>query len=95
MDVYWIAIGVALGIFAMVSSDLKRLSEEVKRMNYILERVSLKENIKEELKSEIDKEVKDLLDKGKKYKAINRYRILSGKDYKEAKDYIDNFNLEK
>ncbi|WP_175490809.1 ribosomal protein L7/L12 [Clostridium gasigenes] len=37
----------------------------------------------------IDVELKNLIEEGKKIKAIKRYRIVTGLGLKEAKDYVD------
>ena len=40
----------------------------------------------------IDVELKNLIEEGKKIKAIKRYRIVTGLGLKEAKDYVDSLS---
>ncbi|MCI1946313.1 ribosomal protein L7/L12 [Clostridium sp. MT-14] len=61
-------------------------------MNSKLNKISKCVGVCDELKKEIIEELKDLVSRGEKIKAIKKYRVVTGAGLKEAKDYIDSLN---
>lgn len=66
-----------------------RLREDLSYTNYILNKVAVKLGAIDE---DVDIELKQLLKKGDRVRAIKLYMTLSRKDFKEAEDYINNLS---
>jgi hypothetical protein len=82
---------IFLIIFAILSvmRAFTRLREDLSYTNYILNKVAVKLGAIDE---DVDIELKQLLKKGDRVRAIKLYMTLSRKDFKEAEDYINNLS---
>lgn len=66
---------------SVVKSSLDEISKQVGVVDILIEDMSMEElNVK----------LKELISKDKRIEAIKMYRIVTGKDLEEAKDYINN-----
>ena len=66
---------------SVVKSSLDEISKQVGVVDILIEDMSMEElNVK----------LKELISKDKRIEAIKMYRIATGKDLEEAKDYINN-----
>lgn len=64
-----------------MKSSLDEISKQVGVVDILIEDMSMEElNVK----------LKELISKDKRIEAIKMYRIVTGKDLEEAKDYINN-----
>ena len=81
-----------LGLVIYVTSYISQLKDELRRTNLTLNKIVRHLGIEEEITENIDYELKDIISKSGKIKAIKRYREVTGKGLKESKEYIDNLS---
>ncbi|MCH3963258.1 MAG: ribosomal protein L7/L12 [Clostridium sp.] len=87
--------GIALVGFLIVilmGLEINQLRSEVNLMNSKLNKISKCVGVCDELKEEIIEELKELVSRGEKIKAIKKYRMVTGAGLKEAKDYVDSLS---
>lgn len=84
--IWKILICVTLGVLLSTGSQLQR---DIARVNASLCRLEKHLGVSNPETDNIDEELKELISKGKKVKAIKRYRMATGIGLKEAKDYVD------
>lgn len=83
-----IFIGLLWG-FIYLTSYISQLKDELRRTNLTLNKIVRHLGIEEEITENIDYELKDIISKSGKIKAIKRYREVTGKGLKESKEYVD------
>ena len=66
---------------------LTRIREDISYMNYTLYKLSIKSGIIDE--GEIDIELKKLISKGEKARAIKLYMTLLQVDFKSSREYVN------
>lgn len=77
---------LVLGILMLIAR-VDALQKTVARMNLTLFKISKHVGITEPT---LDEKLKNLVEDGKKIKAIKELRMATGLGLKEAKDYVDN-----
>jgi len=85
----WVIIGVAL---AIIVSAINQLRSELARTNSTLDKIAKQIGVPDTILENLDSELKMLILKGDKIKAIKRYRMLTGLGLKESKAYIDSLS---
>ena len=85
-----------IGLCIFLLSNLFGLSNEINKTNIKLDKIMKALNINEYdyNYNEINNELKNIINEKGKIKAIKRYREITGIGLKEAKEYIDNLNVE-
>lgn len=82
-------IWVLAGSLGLLLISIGQLRNDIDRMNITLTKISKHIGLADTAIENIDGELKDLISKGKKIKAIKRYRDVTGIGLKESKEYID------
>lgn len=85
-EIIWIGLGVLTVCLASGISELRR---DVCRINVTLDKIAKQMGVDDLVTGNIDTELKILIAKGKKIKAIKQYRMKTGIGLKEAKEYVD------
>lgn len=85
-----------IGLCIFLLSNIFSLSNEINKTNRKLDKIMKALNINEYdyNYNEINNELKNIISEKGKIKAIKRYREITGIGLKEAKEYIDNLNVE-
>ena len=85
-----------IGLCIFLLSNIFSLSNEINKTNRKLDKIMKALNINEYdyNYNEINNELKNIISEKGKIKAIKRYREITGLGLKEAKEYIDNLNVE-
>lgn len=89
----WIILDVCI-LIGLVSI-IGKLRTDIKDMRLTLDRIAKQVGVPDIITKEVKDELINLILKGKKVKAIKRYRMLTGLGLKEAKEYIDQLDLNK
>lgn len=88
--------GILAGVILSLLSDIKKIKTNVTNMNLTLDKIAKQVGVAEPtldikvIDSALDKELRSLIEEGKKIKAIKKLRMVTGFGLKEAKDYVDN-----
>lgn len=72
--------------------DLNKINNEVSHMKRTLDKIAIKIGAVDREPEKMNEELQELIDKGKKNKAIQLYRTETGEGLKEAKEYIDSLS---
>lgn len=80
---------IAIGLMISIISYITEVKSSIDILNKKLDKISEKVGISNELDADLKNELIDLISKGKKIKAIKKYRYNTGAKLKEAKDYIE------
>ena len=85
-----------IGLCIFLLSNIFSLSNEINKTNRKIDKIMKALNINEYdyNYNEINNELKNIINEKGKIKAIKRYREITGIGLKEAKEYIDNLNVE-
>lgn len=89
MNYELILIGILL---LLILIDMGQLQKQVKHTNSILEKIAKQIGVPDTIAENIDDELKELMGKGKKVKAIKRYREVTGAGLKESEEYVDSLD---
>ncbi|QAA32444.1 ribosomal protein L7/L12 [Clostridium manihotivorum] len=106
-DITMIILVIGAIILIILAIAVGKLRSDVANMKYTLEMIERKfgtssvdnMNIRteapksESLNNDLNDEIRKLILEGKKIKAIKVYRVATGVGLKEAKEYIDSFNI--
>ncbi len=82
--IIWIVLAILL--LSGISTAINQIRNDIRHTNRILEKIAKQIGVAE---PPIDDEIKNLVEEGKKIKAIKIYRQATGVGLKEAKEYID------
>lgn len=82
---------VLLGILIFSISYISEAVEQVKRVDRKLDKIV--KSLGLDIDENIDDELKEIIIKEGKIKAIKRYREHTGVGLKESKEYIDNLHI--
>lgn len=80
---------IVIGLMLSTVSYILEVKSSIDILNKKLDKISEKVGISNELEEDLKNELIDLISKGKKIKAIKKYRDNTGAKLKEAKDYIE------
>lgn len=80
---------IVIGLMLSIVSYILEVKSSIDILNKKLDKISEKVGISNELDADLKNELIDLISKGKKIKAIKKYRYNTGAKLKEAKDYIE------
>ena len=85
-----------IGLCIFLLSNIFSLSNEINKTNRKIDKIMKALNINEYdyNYNEINNELKNIINEKGKIKAIKRYREITGIGLKEAKEYIDNLNVD-
>jgi len=72
---------------SILTSKIDSLQKHITRMNLNLLKIAKQVGVPQE---PLDDELRSLIEKGEKIKAIKKVREATGLGLKEAKDYVDN-----
>lgn len=86
-DAIWICT-ITLIIVSLLCVIIQ-LHNDLTRVNKKIDRIAKHIGVPEIITENVDGELKELILKGERIKAIKRYRHLTGESLKEAKDYVD------
>jgi len=86
MEFIWLIIGMLL---ISILSAINQLRNEITRTNSFLEKIAKQIGVPDTTTENIDEELKALIAKGQKIKAVKRYREVTGLGLKEAKEHVD------
>lgn len=87
-EIYLIVFASGIIVGSIIGFNNK--SNEIKQIKITLDAIVEHLGISSSKPENIDDELADLINRGKKVKAIKRYREVTGYGLKESKDYIDN-----
>lgn len=87
------ALGLVVAFASLLVGYIGNVHDDVKKLSYKLDKIAaylgMDESYLYKIDDELKKELLDLLDDGKKIKAIKRLRQVSGLGLKESKEYVD------
>jgi len=90
MDYMPIYIILIVFIVSSLASRIRTLEKKMSLMNLTLDKIAKQVGVPE---PSFDDELRTLISQGKKILAIKKLRIAKGLGLKEAKEYVDSFNV--
>jgi ribosomal protein L7/L12 len=84
-------IGIIIGVFFLIIilSYNYQMRNQISQMKSTLDKIAKQVGVPDIVTDNLKSELLNLISKGKKYKAIKKFRVVTGLGLKESEDYIN------